>query len=74
MCCFNPCIEDLQELIDMCSDYAHSREISFNVKRTAGVAFPFEETMVNSTPSIFLSGTKINFSHKVRYLEMLINQ
>ena len=32
ICCFSPSIEGLQELIDICSDYAHTHEISFNVK------------------------------------------
>ena len=67
------CIEGLQELIDICSDYTHTQEISFNVK-TVGVVFPSKEIKVYSTPSIFLLGTKIKFSDKVRHLEILINQ
>ena len=64
----------MRELIDICSDYAHTHEISFNVKKTVGVVFPSKEIKVYSTPSIFLSGTKIKFSDKVRYLGILINQ
>ena len=74
ICCFSPSIEGLQELIDICSDYVHTHEISFNVKKTVGVVFPSKEIKVYSTPSIFLSGTKIKFSDKVRYLGILINQ
>ena len=74
ICCFSPSIEGLQELIDICSDYALTHEISFNVKKIVGVVFPSKEIKVYSTPSIFLSGTKIKFSDKVRYLGILINQ
>ena len=72
ICSFSPSIEGLQELIDICSDYAHTHEISFNAKKT--VVFPSKEIKVYSTPSIFLSGTKIKFSDKVRHLGILINQ
>ena len=74
ICCFSPSIEGVQELFDICSDYAHTHEISSNVKKTVGVVFPSKETKVHSTPSIFLSITKIKFSDKVRYLGILINQ
>ena len=66
ICCFGPSIEGVQELFDICSDYAHTHEISFNVKKTVGVIFPSKEIKVYSTPSIFPSGTKIKFSDKVR--------
>ena len=74
ICCFSPSIEGLQELINICSDYAYTHEISFNVKKTVGVVFLSKEIKVYSTPSIFLTGSKIKFSDKVRYLEILINQ
>ena len=74
ICCFSPSIEGLQELIDVCSDYAHTHEISFNFNKTVGVVFLSKEIKVHSTPSIFLSGTKMKFSDKVRYLGILINQ
>ena len=40
ICCFSPSIEDLQELIDICCDYAHTHKISFTAKKTVCVVFP----------------------------------
>ena len=54
-----------------------NREISYqqiNVKKTVGVVFPSKEIKIYLTLSIFLSGTKIKFSDKVRYLGIFINQ
>ena len=69
-------MKGLLELINICCDYAHAHahEMFLNVNKTVDVVFPSEEIKLYPTSSIFLSGTKIKFFDKVRYLEILTNQ
>ena len=48
-------------LISVTSDYALLMKSHLMLK-DCGVVFPSKEIKVSSTPSIFLSGTKIKFS------------
>ena len=41
LCCFSPSLDGLQDLLNVCSNYAVEHDITFNCSKSVGVAYCF---------------------------------
>lgn len=68
ICCFSSSACGLQDLLDVCTDYAKTHEIVFNCKKTVGVLFCTKDMNCFQTRNIKINNSPVKFVSKVSYL------
>jgi len=74
ICLFRPSLPGLQDLLDVCSNYAQCHDITFNCTKSFGMLFSPKCFKLSCNPVLNLAeGTKIFFVDSVRYLGISLN-
>ena len=68
VCVFNPSINGLHCLLNICGDYAAEHEITFNCNKTIGVLFCPKKCKQPAPSNVFLNGVRVQFFNQVKYL------
>ena len=73
ICCFAASAGGLQDLLDVCSDYAKLHDIVFNCKKTVGMIFSSKDMYTFMPCNMNIDGQKIKFVNNVVYLGVSIS-
>ena len=70
---FSISLDDLQDLVNVCSKYAKSHCIVFNASKSTGMIFfaPFSNYFL---PNLYIAGNPINFNNSVKDFGVHFNQ
>ena len=71
-CCIAPSCKGLQNLLDVCYEYAQSHDISFNCSKTKIMMFKTKFLKLNFVPKLQLGNCVIDYVEKVKYLGFLL--
>ena len=72
ICCIAPSCKGLQNLLDVCYEYAQSHDISFNCSKTKIMMFKTKFLKLNFVPKLQLGNCVIDYVEKVKYLGFLL--
>ena len=73
LCCFAASAEGLQDLLDVCSNYAKLHDIVFNCKKPVGMIFSSKDMYTFMPCNMNTNGQKIKFVNNVLYLGVSIS-
>ena len=73
LCCFSPSLDGLQDLLNVCSNYAVEHDITFNCSKSVGVLFPPKYLSISNVPKVFLCNNIVKFRNNVKYLGVFLN-
>ena len=73
LCCFSPSLDGLQDLLNVCSNYAVEHDITFNCSKSVGVLFLPNYLSISNVPKVFLCNNVVKFKNNVKYLGVFLN-
>ena len=73
LCCFSPSLDGLQDLLNVCSNYAVEHDITFNCSKSVGVLFLPKYLSISNVPKVFLCNNVVKFKNNVKYLGVFLN-
>ena len=73
LCCFSPSLDGLQDLLNVCSNYAVEHNITFNCSKSVGVLFLPKYLSLSNLPKVFLCNNVVKFKNNVKYLGVFLN-
>ena len=63
----------LQQLLDICNEYCTNHDLVFNVKKSQCMFFRCSINKKCGLPTISLNSNRIEFTHEVKYLGVLLS-
>jgi len=73
LCCFSASASGLEDLLNVCSDYAKSHSIVFNCRKTVGLIFCTKNMKVFQNDNVTIDDYKVKFVSRVSYLGVHLN-
>ena len=73
LCCFSPSLDGLQDLLNVCSNYAVEHDITFNCSKSVGVLFLPKYRSISNVPKVILCNNVVKFKNNVKYLGVFLN-
>ena len=73
LCCFSPSLDGLQDLLNVCSNYAVEHNITFNCSKSVGILFLPKYLLLSNLPKVFLCNNVVKFKNNVKYLGVFLN-
>ena len=73
ICVFSPSLLGVQDLLNVCFEYAKSHHITFNHNKSYGMTIAPKSFSLSSSPRVMLGNSSINFTKQVKYLGVIIN-
>ena len=63
----------LQDLLNVCSNYAVEHDITFNSSKSVGVLFLLKYLSLSNVPKVFLCNNVLKFKNNVKYLGVFLS-
>ena len=73
LCCFSPSLDGLQDLVNVCSNYAVEHDITFNCSKSVGELFFPKYLFLSIVPKVFLCDNVVKFKNNLKYLGVFLN-
>ena len=73
LCCFSPSLDGLQDLLNVCSNFAVEHDITFNCSKSVGVLFLPKYLSLSNGPKVFLCNNVVKFKNNIKYLGVFLN-
>ena len=73
-CCFSPSIAGLQDLFDVCYSFFYKNGIVFNSNKSRCMQFLPKSFHLTNVPVVRLCNETLNFSKKVKYLDVYLTK
>ena len=73
LCCFFPSLDGLQDLLNVCNNYAVEHDITFNCSKSVGVLFLPKYLSLSNVPKVFFCNNVVKFKNNVKYLGVFLN-
>ena len=73
ICCFAPSLCGLQDLLNVCNNFAIEHDMIFNDSKSSGMIFQPKQFQFLALPKAYIGSNSIKFVSKVKYLGVCLN-